>query len=125
MTRTGWTGSPRRRRTCSWAKRRVSCLYLRGHVFYICPGRHAQALRLTDPSAQGYTVRWPFHGRGFNSVDYAGCGLQALLNDIETLWRMVLLDMLKIDKAAYKVHICLLSPPPFAWRYSRVGLPED
>jgi len=58
---------------------------------------------MADPHKLGYTVRWPFHGGKFNFADYGNLGQQALLNDIEIIWKTVLRDMLKIKPETFKV----------------------
>ncbi|KAF8587912.1 actin-like ATPase domain-containing protein [Ramaria rubella] len=79
-----------------------------------------KALCLADPGKLGYTIRWPFHGSRFNSFDYAREGPQALVNDVEALWKSVLRDMLKIEPETYKdFSVVLLVPDLFERSYVR------
>ncbi|KIJ55715.1 hypothetical protein M422DRAFT_151102 [Sphaerobolus stellatus SS14] len=77
-------------------------------------------LKMADPHKIGYTVRWPFHGGRFNFADYGNLGQQALLNDIETIWRMMLRDMLKIKPETFKDYsVILIIPDLFERSYVR------
>ncbi|KAF8519013.1 hypothetical protein BU17DRAFT_76035 [Hysterangium stoloniferum] len=78
------------------------------------------ALRLADAHTMNYTIRWPFHGSRFNSAAYAQVGAQALLNDVETIWRSVLREMVKIKPENYKdFSVVLIVPDLFERSYVR------
>ena len=65
-----------------------------------------KALRLSDPQAQGYVLRWPIYGGNFNTRDYSTN--QEILSDIETIIGDTLLEKLNIKARQYKVG----TPPP-------------
>ncbi|KAF9269156.1 actin-related protein [Marasmius fiardii PR-910] len=68
-----------------------------------------KALRLADPAASGYVVRWPIYGPNFNIRDYSS--KQMVLNDIETILRATLRDRLRIEPRDYGKHSAVLVIP--------------
>jgi actin-related protein 8 len=60
-----------------------------------------QALRLPNPEAQGYVLRWPIFGGNFNTRDYPTNHL--ILFDIETIISTTLQEKLGIFPRDYQV----------------------
>jgi hypothetical protein len=69
----------------------------------ICLTLHTrkQALRIGDPEASCYSVRWPFHASTFNLRDYAS--IQLILGDVESLIDHGMQEKLGIPRAEFKV----------------------
>lgn len=63
--------------------------------------RTRKALRLADPVAGNYLVKWPIYGSNFNTRDYAS--LQAALSDLELLISHTLSDRFDIAQSEYGV----------------------
>lgn len=61
----------------------------------------SQALRISDPQALNYTVRWPIRGHNFNSRDYPS--VQMILDDIEAIILSTLEERLDIKRCDFKV----------------------
>ncbi|GAA5852273.1 hypothetical protein JCM3766R1_004922, partial [Sporobolomyces carnicolor] len=59
-----------------------------------------KAVRIPDPVASGYVVRYPYHRGGFNTVGYVS--QQEFLGDLETLYATVLEDELGIEREDLK-----------------------
>ncbi|KZT69246.1 actin-like ATPase domain-containing protein [Daedalea quercina L-15889] len=74
-----------------------------------------QALRVADPVAQGYAIRWPVYSGKFNTRDYLSNAL--ILSDIETIIQSTLQDRLNIDPKSYKEYSVLLVIPDFYDRF--------
>lgn len=70
-----------------------------------------KALRLADPLASGYVLRWPIYGSNFNTRDYPS--LQVILSDIEAILRTTLKDHLDIEPHDYKDFSVILVIPDF------------
>ena len=71
-------------------------LYLSNFILNI-----QQALRIADPVAAKYIVKWPIHGSGFNTRDYTS--RQAILSDLEALIRITLEERLNIKSSEMPV----------------------
>ncbi|KAJ7623175.1 hypothetical protein FB45DRAFT_924792 [Roridomyces roridus] len=69
-----------------------------------------KALRLADPQASGYAVRWPIRGSNFNTRDY-GSSVQTILADIETVLQHTLSEKLGINPRDYKDYSVVLIIP--------------
>jgi actin-related protein 8 len=67
-----------------------------------------KALRLADPVAGNYLVKWPIHGSNFNTRDYTS--LQAILSDIELLVSHTLAERFDIGRSEYQVFTFPLFP---------------
>ncbi|KAF8141563.1 hypothetical protein EV363DRAFT_1308450 [Boletus edulis] len=78
-----------------------------------------KALRISDPRALNFTVRWPIRGQNFNSRDYP-C-VRMILDDIETIIRHVLEEKLDIERRDFKNYSVMLVIPDF---YDRVYVRE-
>ncbi|KIK95252.1 hypothetical protein PAXRUDRAFT_827189 [Paxillus rubicundulus Ve08.2h10] len=78
-----------------------------------------EALRISDPQALGYTVRWPINGHNFNSRDYTS--IRVVLDDIETIISTVLEERLNIKRREFKNFSVMLVIPDF---YDRVYVRE-
>ncbi|KAF8555987.1 actin-like ATPase domain-containing protein [Imleria badia] len=78
-----------------------------------------KALRISDPQALNYTVRWPIHGPNFNSRDYPS--VQMILDDVETIISHVLEEKLDIKRRDFKNYSAMLVIPDF---YDRVYVRE-
>ncbi|THU81080.1 actin-like ATPase domain-containing protein [Dendrothele bispora CBS 962.96] len=76
-----------------------------------------QALRIADPQASNYMVRWPIYGSNFNTRDYPS--IQLILSDIEVLLRATLQDQLGIEPSDYQKYSVVLIIPDF-WNRSYV-----
>ncbi|KAI0343316.1 actin-like ATPase domain-containing protein [Trametopsis cervina] len=70
-----------------------------------------KALRLSDPEAQGYFLRWPISGGNFNTRDYSS--RQFVLNDVETIIGDTLREKLNITPNIYKDYSVVLVIPDF------------
>lgn len=55
---------------------------------------------MADPHGLGYTVKWPIYGARLNTSDYSS--MQMALNDVETIIRTTLKEILKIDRKELK-----------------------
>lgn len=69
------------------------------------------ALRIGDPEASRYSVRWPFHASTFNLRDYPS--IQLVLGDIESLIDHGMQQKLDIPRAEYKNYSVILVIPDF------------
>ncbi|KAI0064006.1 actin-like ATPase domain-containing protein [Artomyces pyxidatus] len=69
------------------------------------------ALRLADPAALGYVVRWPILGTKFNTRDYPSN--QLIIDDIEAIIRTTLQDKFDIQSNMYKDYSVILVIPDF------------
>ncbi|KAF9218946.1 hypothetical protein BS17DRAFT_883132, partial [Gyrodon lividus] len=78
-----------------------------------------KALRISDPQALSYTVRWPINGHNFNSKDYPS--VQMILDDIETIISIVLEEKLNIKRREFKNFSVMLVIPDV---YDRVYVRE-
>ncbi|KAH0836698.1 hypothetical protein J3R83DRAFT_8421 [Lanmaoa asiatica] len=78
-----------------------------------------KVLRMSDPQALNYTVRWPIHGQNFNSRDYPS--VQMILDDVETIISNVLEEKLDIKCHDFKNYSVVLVIPDF---YDRVYIRE-
>jgi hypothetical protein len=58
-------------------------------------------VRIPDPLASGYVLRYPYQRGGFNTVGYVS--QQEFLGDLETLYATVLRDELGIEREELKV----------------------
>lgn len=58
-------------------------------------------MRIPDPLASGYVLRYPFQRGGFNTVGYVSP--QEFLGDLEALYATVLRDELEIEREELKV----------------------
>ncbi|KAF5350283.1 hypothetical protein D9758_007801 [Tetrapyrgos nigripes] len=76
-----------------------------------------KALRIADPQASNYAVRWPIYGSNFNTKDYPS--LQFILSDIEVLLRTTLKENLGIEPQDYHKFSVVLIIPDF-WDRSYV-----
>lgn len=68
-----------------------------------------RALLLSDPLKLGYLVKKPIYGSGFNTRDYTSH--QAVLNDLETIWRSILQEQLQINLKNLKDYSVMLVIP--------------
>ncbi|KAJ8079508.1 actin-like protein arp8 [Marasmius tenuissimus] len=76
------------------------------------------ALRIADPQASNYIVRWPIHGHNFNTKDYSS--KQMVLNDIEAILRDTLKERLRIEPHDYnKYSVVLVIPDLYDRSYVR------
>ncbi|KZT10183.1 actin-like ATPase domain-containing protein [Laetiporus sulphureus 93-53] len=73
------------------------------------------AFRLADPHNMGYAVRWPVHGGRFNTRDYPSN--EMILNDVETILRATLKNMLGIERRSYREYSVVLVIPDFYDRF--------
>jgi hypothetical protein len=64
--------------------------------------KYIQVFLLANPVAQGFHVRWPFHGIHFNHTGYSSH--QELLSDIETHWTTSVEEELHIKRSELKVN---------------------
>ncbi|KAG9313025.1 hypothetical protein JVU11DRAFT_6464 [Chiua virens] len=78
-----------------------------------------KALRISDPQALNYIVRWPIHGQNFNTRDYPS--VHMILDDIETIITNVLEEKLDIKRRDFKNFSVMLVIPDF---YDRVYVRE-
>ncbi|KAF9561207.1 actin-related protein [Agrocybe pediades] len=78
-----------------------------------------KALRIIDPVASSYMVRWPIHGSNFNTRDYSS--LQMILSDLEAIIEETLSERLNISRSEYKDFAVMLVIPDF---YGRVYVRE-
>ncbi|KAG8220978.1 hypothetical protein J3R82DRAFT_2484 [Butyriboletus roseoflavus] len=78
-----------------------------------------KALRISNPQALDYTVRWPIHGQNFNHKDYPS--VQVVLDDVETIISNVLEEKLDIKRRDFKNYSVMLVIPDF---YDRVYVRE-
>ncbi|EAU90511.2 nucleus protein [Coprinopsis cinerea okayama7 len=69
------------------------------------------ALRIGNPEAFNYSIRWPFHASTFNLRDYDS--LQMLLNDVEALIDHGMQEKLNIPRSEYKNYSVVLVIPDF------------
>ncbi|KAL0577906.1 phosphatidylinositol kinase-related protein kinase tor1, partial [Marasmius crinis-equi] len=77
-----------------------------------------KALRIADPQASNYVVRWPIHGPSFNTRDYSS--KQMVLNDIESILRDTLKERLQIEPGDYnKYSVVLVIPDLYDRSYVR------
>jgi actin-related protein 8 len=60
-----------------------------------------QALRIPDPAASGYELRWPFLRGNFNTQGYTTP--QELLGDVETIYTTAIQEELGIEPEDLKV----------------------
>lgn len=60
-----------------------------------------QALRIPDPAASGYELRWPFLRGNFNMQGYTTP--QELLGDVETIYTTAIQEELGIEPEDLKV----------------------
>ncbi|TFY69107.1 hypothetical protein EVJ58_g619 [Rhodofomes roseus] len=74
-----------------------------------------QALRIADPLAQGYAVRWPMYSGKFNTRDYPSNAL--ILSDIETIIQSTLKERLDIEAKSYQDYSVVLVIPDFYDRF--------
>ncbi|OAX43971.1 actin-related protein [Rhizopogon vinicolor AM-OR11-026] len=70
-----------------------------------------RALRLSNPQLLNYSVRWPIHGKNFNTRDYPSH--QMILDDIETIISTVLRERFDIKRPDYKDYSVVLVIPDF------------
>ncbi|KAG2355694.1 hypothetical protein BDR07DRAFT_1425340 [Suillus spraguei] len=70
-----------------------------------------RALRLSDPQLLNYSVKWPIHGKNFNTRDYPSH--QMILDDIETIISTVLSERLNVKRPDYKDYSVVLVIPDF------------
>ncbi|KAF9525320.1 nucleus protein [Crepidotus variabilis] len=68
-----------------------------------------QALRLIDPVASNYMVRWPIYSSNFNTRDYNS--LQIVLSDLESIIRNTLSEKMNIREADLKNYSTVLVIP--------------
>ncbi|KAI9464248.1 hypothetical protein HD554DRAFT_1286387 [Boletus coccyginus] len=78
-----------------------------------------KALRISDPQALNYTIRWPIRGQNFNSRDYPS--VQMILDDVETIISNVLEEKLDIKRRDFRNYSVMLVIPDF---YDRVYVRE-
>ncbi|KAJ7066547.1 hypothetical protein C8F01DRAFT_1208684 [Mycena amicta] len=89
-------------------------------IEWIKDGPDVLALRLADPQASGYAVRWPIHGSNFNMRHYGG-STQSILSDIEAVIRYTLQEKLNVEPRDYRDYSVLLVIPDL---YERAYLRE-
>ncbi|KAG1746603.1 uncharacterized protein EDB91DRAFT_1327944 [Suillus paluster] len=70
-----------------------------------------RALRLSDPQLLNYSVKWPIHGKNFNTRDYPSH--QMILDDIETIISTVLKERFNLRRPDYKDYSVVLVIPDF------------
>ncbi|KAG1788244.1 uncharacterized protein HD556DRAFT_1434112 [Suillus plorans] len=70
-----------------------------------------QALRLSDPQLLNYSVKWPIHGKNFNTRDYPSH--QMILDDIETIIGTILSEKFNVRRPDYKDYSVVLVIPDF------------
>ncbi|KAG0709311.1 hypothetical protein DFH29DRAFT_887756 [Suillus ampliporus] len=70
-----------------------------------------RALLLSDPQLLNYSVKWPIHGKNFNTRDYPSH--QMILDDIETIISTVLRERFNLSRPDYKDYSVVLVIPDF------------
>lgn len=61
--------------------------------------------KISDPVNMGYAIKYPIYSNSFNTRDYSS--LQAILNDLEVIWKTTLQEKLNIEEKALKVRLDL------------------
>ncbi|PPQ63810.1 hypothetical protein CVT24_009805 [Panaeolus cyanescens] len=70
-----------------------------------------KALRIADPVASRYAVRWPIRGSNFNASNYPS--QQLIYSDLETIIKVTLEEKLNIKPFQYKNYSVILVIPDF------------
>ncbi|KAG5647468.1 hypothetical protein DXG03_009399 [Asterophora parasitica] len=70
-----------------------------------------KALRMADPHAAGYALRWPIYSANFNTRDYPS--IQVILSDLELIIRTTLNERMDIESRDFKNYYVILVIPDF------------